>query len=69
MNRIRNERRRSTLLSVKSQISGLVQVTIAFGITGIMGYSYALGFQILGIIMFIVLGTIYWFGIRENRKE
>ena len=69
MNRIQNERHRSTLLSVKSQISGFVQVTIAFAITGIMGYSYVLGFQILGVIMFFVLGAIYWFGIRENQKE
>ena len=66
MNRIQNERHRSTLLSVKSQISGFVQVTIAFAITGIMGYSYVLGFQILGVIMFFVLGAIYWFGIRED---
>ncbi len=66
MNRIHDDRYRSTLLSLKPQVTNILQVMIAFGIASIMGISYALGFQTLGVIMFILLSGIYFFGIRKS---
>jgi MFS family permease len=66
MNRIHDDNYRSTLLSLKPQITNIVQVIIAFGIAWVMGISYALGFQVLGIVMFILLSGIYFFGMRKT---
>lgn len=65
MDRIGDARYRATALSLKSQIQNVIEMSISFGIAGVMGISYALGFQTLGIVMFILLASIYYFGIRK----
>jgi hypothetical protein len=62
---ISDSRYRATVLSMKSQIENVVQIVISFGIAGVMGISYQLGFQILGYLMFAILACIYYFGIRK----
>lgn len=62
---VTDKRYRATALSVKAQIENFVQIGVSFGIAGIMWVSYALGFQVLGVILFILLGSIYFFGIRK----
>ncbi len=57
---------RATALSMKAQIDNIVQVITSFSIAGVMGISYALGFQVLGIAMFLLLGGIYLFGVRSS---
>lgn len=61
-----DHRYRSTALSLKAQIENFVQIGVSFGIAGIMWISYQLGFQILGIVMFVLLFSIYFFSIRKN---
>jgi hypothetical protein len=68
IDRIPDRRYRTTVLSMKSQIENIVQIAISFGIAGVMGISYQLGFQMLGVMMFIILSMIYWFGIRKSKK-
>lgn len=65
IDRIHDTRYRATVLSIKSQIGGIVQVTVSFAIAGVMGISYQLGFQTLGVVMFVLLAVIYWWGIRK----
>jgi hypothetical protein len=65
MDRIEDKRYRATALSLKSQIQSFIEMGVSFGIAGVMGISYALGFQILGAVMFVLLGSIYLFGIRR----
>jgi hypothetical protein len=50
---------------MKHQLTGFVQIAVSFGIAGIMGISYQLGFQVLGVMMFLMLGGVYWWGIRR----
>lgn len=63
---IPDSRYRATVLSMKTQIENFIQIGISFGIAGVMGISYALGFQILWVVMFILLSGIYYFGIRTS---
>lgn len=63
--RIQDKRYRATALSLKSQIQNIFEVLVSFGIAGIMGISYALGFQVLGIVMFVLLFSVYYWGIRK----
>ncbi len=65
IDRIPDSRYRATVLSMKSQITGFFQIFVSFGIAWVMGISYELGFQTLGVIMFIFLSGIYFFGIRK----
>lgn len=66
INHIPDHRYRATALSIKAQIDNVIQVTLSFAIAGIMGISYALGFQILWIVLFISLSLVYFFWIRKN---
>lgn len=66
INHIPDKKYRATALSIKNQIDNIVQVSLSFGITGIMGISYALGFQVMWCILFIALSGIYLFWIRKN---
>lgn len=59
-------RYRSTVLSIRSQMENIIQIIISFGIAAIMWISYQLGFQILGIVLFISLSLVYFFWIRKN---
>jgi hypothetical protein len=68
MRHIPDPKYRATSLSIKTQLDNIVQVTLSFGIAWVMGISYALGFQVLGIVMFILLGGVYIFGIRRIQK-
>ncbi len=56
---------RATILSIKSQIEGFVQIGVSFGIAGIMGISYQLWFEVLGISLLILLSGTYFFWIRK----
>ncbi len=58
-------RYRATALSIKSQIENFVQIGVSFGIAGVMGISYQMGFQILGVVIFLLLSGIYFFWIRK----
>lgn len=60
-----DSRYRATILSIKSQITNFIQIGVSFWIAGIMGISYQLGFEVLGITMFILLGGTYFFWIRK----
>ncbi len=62
--RIADKKYRNTTLSMKSQIQNIMEMIISFGIAGVMGASYALWFQTLGIILFVLLFVIYFFWIR-----
>lgn len=64
IDRMTDTRYRATALSLKSQIENFVQIGVSFWIAGIMGISYQLWFQMLGVIMFILLVCLYYFGIR-----
>lgn len=66
IDRIPDTRYRATILSVKTQLENLISIAISFGIAGVMGISYQLGFQILGIMLFFLLGGIFLFGIRKT---
>ncbi len=69
INHIPDPRYRATALSMKAQIDNIVQVITSFSIAWIMGISYALGFQVLGIAMFLLLGGIYIFGVRQSLQS
>ena len=56
---IKNSEYKATILSVKSQISLLIQVVVSFGIGFVMNYSYKLGYLTLGLIMFFLLSLLY----------
>ena len=66
--RISDKKYRATALSLKSQIQNIFEMSVSFGIAGVMGISYQLGFQVLGIVMFVLLGGVYIFGIRRIQK-
>lgn len=53
--RIPDKRYRSTALSLKSQMQNIFEMSVSFGIAWVMGISYSLGFQVLGIVMFFLL--------------
>ena len=69
MNHIPDKRYRSTGLSIKTQIANIIQVILSFAIAWVMAYSYQLGFQILGAVLFVLLVLIYLFGIRKDLKS
>ena len=50
---------RATLLSVKLQIENIIQVVVIFAISGIMGISYSLGFWVLGVVLLLLLISVY----------
>lgn len=57
------------MLSLRSQITNIVQIIIAFGLGIVMTYSYRLGFAIIGVILLISLSVIYVFGILPRLGE
>ncbi len=64
IDRMPDARYRATALSLKSQVENFVQIGVSFWIAGVMWLSYQLGFQVLGIVMFALLFSLYFFGIR-----
>lgn len=56
-----NKRYKATLLSIKSQMSMLFQSVISFLVGFIMVLSFSLGFFISGIVLFLILITLYPF--------
>ena len=66
INHIPDKRYRATALSVKTQFDNIIQVFTSFTIASIMWISYALGFQVLGIVLFFSLGFIYIFFLRKS---
>lgn len=58
---------KSTMLSLKSQISGIIQSLLVFGIWFIMTDSYKLWFLLLWVLLFIALSLAYLFFIKETK--
>ncbi len=65
LNNIPDPKYRATALSIKSQFDNIIQVIVSFSVAGIMGISYQMGYQMLGIALFIILSGVYLFGVRK----
>jgi hypothetical protein len=46
-------------------MQNIFETAVSFGIAGVMGISYSLWFQVLGVVMFFLLFWVYYFGIRR----
>jgi hypothetical protein len=66
INLIPGKKYKSTILSIKWQIGGIIQVIMMVTIGIIMNDSYKLWFFIMGITLFVSLMTTYLFFIRKN---
>ncbi len=60
---------KSTMLSLKSQVGGIIQSLLVFCIGFVMTRSYSTGFLILGISLFVVLGITYGLFLRETKNN
>ncbi len=69
IDRISDKRYRATALSLKSQMQNILEMSVSFGIAGVMGISYALGYQVLWVVMFFLLCWVYYFGIRRTTEQ
>lgn len=61
MNSLPDKRYKATMLSVKWQMSSLIQVVVVFAIWFVMSYSYRVGFFSLWILLFVGLSISYLF--------
>ncbi len=61
---IPGQKYKSTILSIKGQISSIIQIILMIGVWYMMDVSYKMGFLVMGIILFIVLTTVYLFFTR-----
>ncbi len=64
-----NGRYKATILSVAQQVQVVYEVIVAFGIGFVMQKSYALGFALLGIVLFISMLVIYPFAHKHLRTS
>lgn len=69
INLIPGQRYKSTILSIKWQIAGIVQVLMILIVGFIMNKSYKVWFLFMGIVLFISLMITYVFFIRKNVVE
>lgn len=52
---------KATVLSIKGQVGLFFQFIVPFSIGFVMNHSYKLGYGILGVVLFVILITSYWF--------
>ncbi|NUJ98183.1 MFS transporter [Candidatus Gracilibacteria bacterium] len=57
---------KSTILSIKGQIIGIIQIILMTIIAFVMNASYKLGFLVMGISLFVLLMLVYVFLLREK---
>lgn len=69
INLIPGQRYKSTILSIKWQIAGIIQVLMILIVGFIMNKSYKLWFLFMGIVLFISLMITYIFFIKRNVVE
>ncbi len=62
---IKDKNYKATLLSVRSQISAMIQIATSFLIGFVMNYSYQLGYAVLGGVLLLILSSSYYF-IRKH---
>ncbi|AHB41706.1 Major facilitator superfamily MFS_1 [candidate division SR1 bacterium RAAC1_SR1_1] len=67
INLIPGQKYKSTILSIRGQIAGIIQIILMTIVGLVMSVSYKLGFFIMGILLFILLMSIYLFFIKENK--
>ena len=65
-NHIHDKNYKATMLSIKGQITVIINFSIVFSIGFFMNYSYKLGFYIMGGILFVILFTLFYFISRKN---
>lgn len=65
-NHISDKNYKATVISIKNQIGLFFQFVVPFSIGFIMNYSYKLGYAVLGICLFAVLLTSFFF---INKKQ
>ena len=60
-NHIHDKSYKATMLSIKGQLTMLINFLVVFGIGFVMNYSYKIGFYVLGGTLFVVLFIIFYF--------
>ncbi len=67
-NHIHDKNYKATMLSIKGQITMIINFSIVFSIGFFMNNSYKLGFYIMGGILFVILFTVFYFISRKKVK-
>jgi MFS family permease len=65
-NHIHDKNYKATMLSIKGQITMIINFLIVFNIGFFMNHSYKLGFYIMGGILFVILFTLFYFISRKK---
>lgn len=68
INLIPGKKYKSTILSIKGQISWIIQIIVMFCIGFVMNTSYKLWFLILWCVLFLWLSSVYIFLIKNNKN-
>ncbi len=68
INLIPGKKYKSTILSIKGQISWIIQIILMFCTGFVMNTSYKLGFLILWCVLLLWLSSVYIFFIQNNKN-
>ncbi len=65
-NHINDKNYKATMLSIKGQITMIINFTVTFGVGFFMNSSYELGFSIMGLILFTILAFVYGYSFKKR---